>query len=64
MDILQTINKKKKRLDEYRPLPPELLKNLSEWFKIEFTYSSNGIEGNTLTLRETALIIEKGSVNW
>jgi len=60
MDKLEIIDKKKKRLDAYRPLPPVLVKNLSDWFKIELTYSSNAIEGNALTKSETALVIEKG----
>ncbi len=51
---------KKQKLDEFRPLPPELVRNLDEWFKIELTYTSNAIEGNTLTRAETALVVEKG----
>jgi Fic family protein len=50
----------KKQLDGFRPLPFELVKNLDEWFKIELTYTSNALEGNTLTRRETAVVIEKG----
>lgn len=51
---------KKKRLDKYRPLPSEMVQNLDEWFRIELTYTSNAIEGNTLTRQETAVIVEKG----
>ncbi len=51
---------KKALLDRLRPLPPSLVRNLEEWFKIELTYTSNALEGNTLTRRETALVIEKG----
>lgn len=51
---------KKQTLDSFRPLPPALVHNLEEWLKIELTYNSNAIEGNTLTRRETALVIEKG----
>jgi excisionase family DNA binding protein len=51
---------KKQKLDKFRPLPPELVKNLDEWFKIELTYTSNAIEGNTLTRAETSLVIGKG----
>ena len=51
---------KKQKLDDFRPLPPELVRNLDEWFKIELTYTSNAIEGNTLTRAETALVVEKG----
>lgn len=47
-------------LDSYRPLPPELVRNLEQWFLVELTYTSNAIEGNTLTRRETAVVVEKG----
>ena len=57
---LNDLSKKKQILDKYRPLPPELLKNLEDWFRVELTYTSNAIEGNTLTRRETALVVEKG----
>lgn len=59
-DFLQQIDAKKQRLDGYRPLPPELVKNLDDWFRVELTYTSNAIEGNTLTRQETALVVEKG----
>lgn len=59
-DKLQLLTNKKQKLDTFRPLPPELVKNLEEWFKIELTYTSNAIEGNTLTRAETALVVEKG----
>jgi len=51
---------KKKRLDSLRPLPPALVVRLKEQLAIEYTYNSNAIEGNTLTLRETRLVIEEG----
>lgn len=51
---------KKKELDGFRPLPPALTRNLNDWFRVELTYTSNAIEGNTLTRRETAVVIEKG----
>lgn len=55
---------KKEQLDSHRQkgggLPAALVQNLDEWFKIELTYTSNAIEGNTLTRRETALVVEKG----
>lgn len=54
------LSAKKQKLDSFRPLPLELVKNLDEWFKIELTYTSNAIEGNTLTRAETALVVEKG----
>ncbi len=59
-NLLQKLTTKKQRLDAHRPLPEELVKNLNEWFKIELTYTSNAIEGNTLSRAETALVVEKG----
>ena len=58
--LLETLDQKKKELDSFRPLPKELLQNLKEWYKVELTYSSNALEGNTLTASETALVLEKG----
>lgn len=50
----------KKELDARRPLPDILIRNLEDWFRVELTYTSNALEGNTLSRRETALVIEKG----
>lgn len=60
MDALKRIDEKKKELDAARPLPVALVRNLQEWFAIEFTYTSNALEGNTLSLSETAMVVEKG----
>ncbi|OGK37639.1 hypothetical protein A3F03_03780 [Candidatus Roizmanbacteria bacterium RIFCSPHIGHO2_12_FULL_41_11] len=57
---LTTLTAKKQLLDTYIPLPQEIIKNLNEWFRIELTYTSNAIEGNTLTRQETALVVEEG----
>lgn len=54
------ITQKKQLLDTFRPLSMGLAKNLYDWFRVELTYTSNAIEGNTLTRRETAVVIEKG----
>ncbi len=48
----------KTELGKRRPLTQGELKRLQEEFLVEFTYNSNAIEGNTLTLRETALVLE------
>lgn len=56
----KALTDKKALLDQYRPLPPELVQNLEQWFLVELTYTSNAIEGNTLTRRETAVVVEKG----
>lgn len=45
---------------EQRTIPPGLQKKRAEQFSIRFTYSTNKIEGSTLTLRETALLLEDG----
>lgn len=50
----------KKELDDLRPLPFAAVKNLDEVIRIEWTYNSNAIEGNTLTLLETKLVLEEG----
>lgn len=47
----------KKELDK-RPIPKETLKSLEESINLEWTYNSNGIEGNTLTLKETQVVLE------
>lgn len=48
----------KAELDKRRPLTKGELKRLQEEFLVEYTYHSNAIEGNTLTLQETALVLE------
>ena len=57
---LKVLTEKKARLDAQRPLSDALLGNLKAWFRVELTYTSNALEGNTLTRRETALVVEKG----
>jgi Fic family protein len=50
----------KERLDELRPLSPKAVASLEHYYDIELTYTSNAIEGNTLSAVETTLVIEKG----
>ena len=52
------MDKLKKELDSKRPIPKETLRSLEEFINLEWTYNSNGIEGNTLTLRETQVVLE------
>ena len=47
-----------KELNSKRPISKETLKSLKESINLEWTYNSNGIEGNTLTLRETQIVLE------
>ena len=44
----------------YWPLPAPQIQNLDEWYRVELTYTSNAIEGNTLTRDQTALVVDKG----
>ncbi len=59
-DILQKIDSIKSVLDGYRPFPDHVVKQLRDYYRIGMTYSSNAIEGNTLTESETKVIIEDG----
>jgi len=59
-NILQRVAEKKAQLDAVRPLPNVVLQNLRESFSLEWTYNSNSIEGNTLTLSETRVVVEDG----
>jgi len=57
-NLFRNIDQKKKILDDNRPLPPEVIENLREYFLVDWTYNSNAIEGNTLTLLETKVVLE------
>ncbi len=59
-DRKQRIEAKKAELDRLRPLAPHGLDNLEHSRDLELTYTSNAIEGNTLTAAETTLVIEQG----
>lgn len=48
----------KSRLDAVRPLPPTVVRNLHDDLVLRWTYHSNAIEGNTLTLKETKVVLE------
>jgi Fic family protein len=54
------IDQKLQKLQELRPLPSSAIKKLQEQFELEMTYNSNAIEGNSLTLKETYLVIHEG----
>ena len=55
--LLDIIDEKKKELDSRRPLTEGEVARLYEDFAVEYTYNSNAIEGNTLTLRETDMVL-------
>lgn len=58
--VLSRISEKMSRLDSFRPLPADALRKLHEEMRLLHTYHSNAIEGNTLTLPETKLVLEEG----
>jgi Fic family protein len=57
---LERIHRKKAVLDGLPPIPDIALKSIRDSLTLEWTYNSNSIEGNTLTLQETKMIIEEG----
>nr|MBC8504791.1 Fic family protein [Chloroflexota bacterium] len=58
--LLQRLNDKKARLDTFRPFPTGIVNRLRQQIDLEWIYNSNAIEGSTLTLQETRLILETG----
>ena len=58
--LYEKLMRKKKELDRLRPFPKAALRELQKRLEIEFTYNSNAIEGNSLTLQETRLVLEHG----
>lgn len=56
--MFEQINRKKVKLDTLRPLPKYTLKSLREKLLLEWTYNTNAIEGNTLTINETKVVLE------
>lgn len=59
-ETFQRLFDKKQMLDQGRPLPQSALQKIKESLTIEWTYNSNSIEGNTLSLRETQLVLQEG----
>lgn len=56
--MFEIIDDLKAKLDQHRPLSPAIVKNLHEDLILRWTYHSNAIEGNTLTLLETKVVLE------
>ena len=59
-ELLKEVDALKEQLSTLRPLPEEALRKIQDALDIEYTYESNRIEGNTLTLQETALVVNEG----
>jgi Fic family protein len=58
--LKDSLERKLKLLNQLRPLPRSAVEKIRDHFKIEMTYNSNAIEGNSLTLKETFLVINEG----
>ena len=58
--MTERIDRYKAALDAVRPFEGETLKELRDYYKIGLTWSSNAIEGNTLTISETKVVLEEG----
>lgn len=58
--LLERIDANREKIKERRPLTPEEVKELDRYYKIGTTYSSNALEGNSLTLAETKVLLEDG----
>ena len=57
MPVIERLYQKKALLDKSRPLPASALQRIKEDISVEWTYNSNSIEGNTLSLRETKMVL-------
>lgn len=58
--MFKEIDSLQKEIDQYRPFKPTLLQQIREYYRIGFTYSSNALEGNSLTETETKIVLENG----
>ncbi len=60
MDLFSKIDECKALVDKARPFEGELLAQLKGYYRVGLTYSSNALEGNTLTESETKVLLEDG----
>ncbi len=58
--LFARVRRKKEQLDRYRPLPRDTVRRLNEDLRVFLTYHSNAIEGNSLSLQETQMVIDYG----
>jgi Fic family protein len=56
----ERLYQKRQDLQNSRPLPNIALNKIRESLSLEWTYNSNSIEGNTMSLRETQMVIQEG----
>ena len=58
--LLKKIEENRAKINAYRPLSKEEVKELDNYYRVGLTYSSNALEGNTLTISETKVLLEDG----
>ena len=58
--LLKEIDKLQAEINKYRPLDKKLIEQQKEYFRVGLTYTSNALEGNSLTETETKIVIEEG----
>jgi len=59
-ELLKKIDEMQKQIHEHRPLSRETVLSLKQYYRVGLTWSSNAMEGNTLTESETKVVIEDG----
>jgi Fic family protein len=59
-ELIKEIDKLQAEINKYRPLDKKLIEQQKEYFRIGLTYTSNALEGNSLTETETKIVIEEG----
>ncbi len=59
-NLFEKITNNQKEIEKYKPFDKEILKQLKEYYRISFTYTSNALEGNSLTESETKIVLEDG----
>lgn len=57
-ELFEKADKYKETISKSRPLSEREIKEIENYFKIGVTYSSNALEGNSLTITETKILIE------
>ena len=57
---MKLIDEYKQQIDSFRPMSTDALAQLKAYYKVSLTYTSNALEGNSLTLTETKIIIADG----
>src|SRR6266567_7753724 len=58
--LAERVGRKKAELDRHRPLPQDTVRRLNDDLRVFLTYHSNAIEGNSLSLQETQMVIDYG----